>query len=143
MTATQVSDGAAPRLRERRGELRAIEAALGATRGDEGQLLLISGPAGVGKTALLRAAVSAAAQAGFLVLGARGGELEQSFAFGIVGQLFASVVHDAKEQGSEDDLLAGEARLAELAPSPAPDHHPETRTSRWSTASTGCAREPV
>ena len=71
MTATQVSDGAAPRLRERRGELRTIEAALGATRGDEGQLLLISGPAGVGKTALLRAAVSAAAQAGFLVLGAR------------------------------------------------------------------------
>ena len=123
VTATQVSDGAAPRLRERRGELRTIEAALGATRGDEGQLLPISGPAGVGKTALLRAAVSAAAQAGFLVLGAWR-ELEQSFAFGIVGQLFASVVHDAKEQGSEDDLLAGEARLAELALSPAPGSPP-------------------
>ena len=124
MTATQVSDGAAPQLRERRAELRAIEAALGAARSEEGQLLLLSGAAGVGKTALLRAAVAAATEAGFLVLGARGGELEQSFPFGVVGQLFAPIVHDAKEQGGEEDLLAGDARLAELALWPAPGSPP-------------------
>ena len=139
MTATQVSDGAAPKLRERRAELRSIEAALAAARGDEGQLLLLSGPAGVGKTALLRAATAAATKSGFLVLGARGGELEQSFPFGVVGQLFAPIVHDAKEQGSEEDLLAGDARLAELALSPAPGHLRATRTSRCSTPCTGCA----
>ena len=120
MTATQVSDGAAPQLRERRTELRAIEAALAAARGDEGQLLLLSGRAGVGKTALLRSASTAATKSGFLVLHARGGELEQGFAFGIVGQLFAAIVHDARERGSENDLLAGDAQLAELALAPAP-----------------------
>ena len=119
MTATQVSDGAAPELRERRAELRAIEAALeDAVRGEEGQLLLVSGAAGVGKTALLRAAGAAAAESGFLVLGARGGELERSFPFGVVGQLFAPIVHGAKEHGDEEDLLAGDARLAEVALSP-------------------------
>ena len=119
MTATQVSVSAALELRERRAELRAIEAALEAARRDEGQILLLSGPAGVGKTALLRAAVAAATNSDFLVLGARGGELEQSFPWGVVGQLFASIVHDAKEQGGGEDLLAGDARLAELALSPA------------------------
>ena len=124
MTATQVSDGAAPQLRERRTELRAIEAALAAARGDEGQLLLLSGRAGVGKTALLRSASTAATKSGFLVLHARGGELEQGFAFGIVGQLFAAIVHDARERGSENDLLAGDAQLAELALAPAPGSPP-------------------
>ena len=52
------------------------------------------------------------------MLGARGGELEQSFPFGIVGQLFAPIVRDAKEHGNEEDLLAGDARLAEVALSP-------------------------
>lgn len=113
MTATQVSVSAALQLRERRAELRAIEAALEAARRDEGQILLLSGPAGVGKTALLRAAVAAATKSDFLVLGGRGGELEQSFPWGVVGQLFAPIVHDAKEQGGEEDLLAGDARLAE------------------------------
>ena len=143
MTATQVSDGAAPQLRERRAELRAIEAALGAARGDEGQLLLLSGPAGVGKTALLRAAIATATESGFLVLGARGGELEQSFPFGVVGQLFAPVVHDAKEQGSEEDLLAGDARLAELALSPAPGVTPARRGLRAAQRPLLAVREPV
>ena len=119
MTATQVSDGAAPELRERRAELRAIQAVLeDAVRGEEGQLLLVSGAAGMGKTALLRAAGAAAAESGFLVLGARGGELERSFPFGVVGQLFAPIVHGTREQGDEEDLLAGDARLAEVALSP-------------------------
>ena len=72
----------------------------------------------MGKTALLRAAGAAAAESGFLVLGARGGELERSFPFGVVGQLFAPIVHGTREQGDEEDLLAGDARLAEVALSP-------------------------
>ena len=148
VTATQVSDGAAPELRERRAELRAIEAALGGARGEEGQLLLLAGAAGAGKTALLRAAGAVAAESGFLVLGARGGELEQSFPFGVVGQLFAPVVHDARAQGTEDELLAGDARLAEVALSPAPGSPPRDadfallNALYWLCANL-CERSPV
>jgi DNA-binding CsgD family transcriptional regulator/tetratricopeptide (TPR) repeat protein len=148
VSATQVSAGAAPELHERRAELREIEAALAAAERDEGQLLLLSGPAGVGKTALLRAAIAAAAERGFLVLGARGGELEQSFPFGVVGQLFAPVVHDAEKNGSDEDLLAGDARLAELALSPAPGAPPRDadfallNALYWLCANL-CERSPV
>lgn len=124
MTASQVYVSAAPRLRERRAELRAIEASLAAARRDDGQVLLLSGAPGVGKTALLGAAIEAATESGFVVLGARGGELERSFPFGVVGQLFGPVVHEAKERGDEEDLLAGDAGLAELALSPAPGSSP-------------------
>ena len=102
----------------------------------------------MGKTALLRAAVAAATEAGFLVLGARGGELEQSFPFGVVGQLFAPIVHDAKEQGGEEDLLAGDARLAELALWPAPGSPPRDadfallNALYWLCANL-CERSPV
>ena len=49
--------------------------------------MLIEGPAGVGKTELAREARAAAEQAGVMALEARGSELEQPFAFGVVRQL--------------------------------------------------------
>ena len=61
----------------------------------EGTLLLIEGPAGVGKTELTRAARAAAERAGVMPLEARGSELEQPFAFGVVRQLLEPVINGA------------------------------------------------
>jgi DNA-binding CsgD family transcriptional regulator len=74
-------------------------------------VVVIEGPPGVGKTELLAALGGIAADAGLEVLRARGGELEQGFAFGVVRQLLEAPVREGpQEQRSE--LLAGAAALA-------------------------------
>ena len=50
--------------------------------------MVLEGPAGIGKTALLQACRGRAEGAGFRVLAARGGELERQLGLGIVRQLF-------------------------------------------------------
>ena len=50
--------------------------------------LVIEGPAGIGKTGLLRAAAERARAAGMTVLAGRGSELEDGYAWGVVRQLF-------------------------------------------------------
>ena len=65
-----------------------IQALLQAARGGAGRLLAIEGRAGMGKTRLLGEARKAADSADLEMLTARGGELEQDFAFGVVRQLF-------------------------------------------------------
>ena len=60
----------------------------GYLRGGHG-LLLIEGPAGIGKTALLACACERAREHGLLTLGGRGSEVEATFPFGVVRQLFA------------------------------------------------------
>ena len=60
-------------LCEREGELARIDALLTATRAGRGGVLLITGPAGIGKTVLLGAARERASQAGMRVLAGRGG----------------------------------------------------------------------
>ena len=80
------------RLFERERELEAIHGALAQAAQGAGTLVVIDGPAGVGKTALLDAARDAAAtDADLLVLRARGAELERAFGFGVVRQLFDEV----------------------------------------------------
>ena len=143
MTATQVFDGAAPQLRERRTELRAVEVAPAEARSGDGQLLLLSGVAGVGKTALLRAATATATAAGFLVLGARGGELEQSFPFGVVGQLFAPIVHDAKRAGERGRPAGGRCPARGAGPVARPRLTPAGRGLRAAQRPLLAVREPV
>jgi DNA-binding CsgD family transcriptional regulator len=77
----------APALLERHRELARIEKALADARRGPGALVVIEGPAGIGKTRLLSAAVASACERGVMVLSARGAQLEQDFAFGIVRQL--------------------------------------------------------
>ncbi len=99
-------------LLERVRELEQVQHLLSDVRAGEGRALLIEGPAGIGKTALLDVARRRALEQGITVLTARGGELEGHFPFGVARQLFEPVLHAA---GTEvrADLLAGAAKSAE------------------------------
>jgi DNA-binding CsgD family transcriptional regulator len=96
-------------LRERESELGALREGLERACAGAGTLLLVEGPAGVGKTELVRGARAAAVKAGVTPLEARGSELEQPFAFGVVRQLLEATVEEAP---GRDDLFAGAAAPA-------------------------------
>src|SRR6516225_8843019 len=82
-------------LSEREAELARVDALLAAARAGRGGVLLITGPAGIGKTVLLGAARERAARAGMRVLAGRGGELEGGFSFGVARQLFEPLLAGA------------------------------------------------
>src|SRR4029453_3920573 len=72
-------------------------------------VVLVQGPAGIGKSWLLAETRALGEERGLCVLSARGGELERDFPFGIVRQLFESqLLEDAKRAG----LLCGAASAA-------------------------------
>jgi DNA-binding CsgD family transcriptional regulator len=96
-------------LLERERELEALAAAVGAAAEGTSGLVLVEGPAGIGKSRLLAAAKTLADEGGLRVLAARGGELERGFPFGIVRQLFESLLVD---EGARSNLLAGAAGSA-------------------------------
>src|SRR5215469_8663097 len=73
----------------------------------EGQVLVIEGRAGLGKSALLAELRSRAERRGMSVCAGRGTELESGFAFGLVRQLFEPVVRRAPA-----GLFEGAAGLA-------------------------------
>ena len=60
-----------------------------------GESLLLTGPAGVGKTALLNATVDIAATSGWLVLAGGGADLESDLPFGVLHQLLLPVATPA------------------------------------------------
>jgi DNA-binding CsgD family transcriptional regulator/tetratricopeptide (TPR) repeat protein len=98
-------------LLERDRELERIARCLQRARQGHGSALVVEGPAGIGKTVLLAAARDAAGREGFRVLRARGAELEQEFAFGVVRQLFEAVVAGASGQ-ARAGLLDGPPGVA-------------------------------
>jgi tetratricopeptide (TPR) repeat protein len=78
-----------------------------------GKVVVLTGPAGVGKTAVLLSAAETARRRGVCVLTARGGELEGEFCFGIARQLFEQLV--ARADGARRAaLLGGAAARARL-----------------------------
>ena len=96
-------------LLERERELATLHEALEGACAHEGALLLIEGPAGVGKTELGRETRAAAHGRGMAVVAATGSELELPYAFGVVRQLLEPIVAGHAEDG---DLFAGAARPA-------------------------------
>jgi DNA-binding CsgD family transcriptional regulator len=98
-------------LLERSEELARIESALAEARSGRGRFVVVEGPAGIGKTALLAAAWTAAADGGMRVLRSRGTELERDFAFGVVRQVFEPPLAEASEL-ERADLLEGAAGVA-------------------------------
>jgi DNA-binding CsgD family transcriptional regulator len=100
------------RLLEREEELSELAALLEDTAAGRGRLLLIEGPAGIGKTQLLAELQGLAQAHDARVLGARGSELERDFAFGIVRQLLEPLLARASHE-ERVRLLDGVAGLAE------------------------------
>src|SRR5437764_15225037 len=76
-----------PELFERDGDLAELSEALASASAGHGSVVAIEGPAGIGKTRLLRELRARAEETDMAVLAARGGELERDFAFGVVRQL--------------------------------------------------------
>jgi hypothetical protein len=78
-------------LLEREAPLRAIAAALAGAEQGRGSIVLVEGPAGIGKSAVL----AAARQPGPRGLRARGGELECELPLGVTRQLLEPVLAGA------------------------------------------------
>jgi DNA-binding CsgD family transcriptional regulator/tetratricopeptide (TPR) repeat protein len=102
---------ATEQLLERSAALARIETALAEAGTGRGTFVVIEGPAGIGKTALLAAARTAAADNGMRVLRSRGTQLERDFAFGVVRQLFEPPLSEASEF-ERADLLQAAAGVA-------------------------------
>jgi DNA-binding CsgD family transcriptional regulator len=73
-------------------------------------MLLIEGPAGIGKTRLVEAAIGQARAAGLVIASARSSELERDFPFGVVRQLLEPLVASAAGDEGES-MFAGAASL--------------------------------
>jgi DNA-binding CsgD family transcriptional regulator len=98
-------------LLERDSALARIEQRLLDAIAGDGSLLLLEGPAGIGKTRLVMAAGRCGRDLGLQALSARGSELEQGFAYGLVRQLFEAPLL-AASPSERDELLAGAAGRA-------------------------------
>ncbi|HEY1277780.1 MAG TPA: AAA family ATPase [Thermoleophilaceae bacterium] len=137
------------RLLERGTELETVGDVFARASGGAGGLVVIDGPAGVGKTALLEAARAEAAAAGLLTLQARAAELERAFAFGVVRQLFDDAIRDSPIEPQA--LFTGPARRAaalfdveldSAPPAPPEDPFAARHALYWLTARLA-SREPL
>jgi DNA-binding CsgD family transcriptional regulator len=94
-------------LQERDEALAVVGGLLTESQAGQGRVLVLEGPAGIGKTRLLETIHARAEAAGLRTLRARAGELEQDFSYGIVRQLF-----EAQLAGpARAELLSGAAEL--------------------------------
>ena len=103
-----------PSLLERAPDLAEISRCVRAAGAGEGCALMLEGPAGIGKTALLNAACDEARRAGMATLTARAGELETGLPWGVVRSLFEPELAGAS-RAEQGDLLSDAAGLARIA----------------------------
>jgi hypothetical protein len=96
------------RLLERGVELAAVGAVIAAS---QGRLVAIEGPPGIGKTALVAETKAMGRAEGMEVLAGRGSELERSFSYEVVRQLFEPFLTSVST-AERADLFAGAAGLA-------------------------------
>ncbi|MDQ3648129.1 MAG: AAA family ATPase, partial [Actinomycetota bacterium] len=97
---------------EREPELTAVGDAVRAAREGRGSVLLVEGPAGIGKTLLLTRAAEAAASGGLRALRASGAELERHSPFGVMRELFEPVLRALPDE-ERASVAAGAAAPAE------------------------------
>jgi len=124
-------------LYEREAELGVLAKTLAAARSAAGSLVVIEGPAGIGKSRLLAEARMMAAAGGMRVLTARGIDLERDVPFGIVSDLLGPPLA-ALSAARREALLDGQAALAAPLFDPAAlavaDPSALTRSLYWLTA---------
>jgi DNA-binding CsgD family transcriptional regulator len=96
-------------LLERDRELDVLESLVQDALDARPAVAVVDGPAGIGKTRLLAEARDKANAAGFIVLAARGSDLERELPFGVVRQLFEPVLVEAAERAR---WLSGTASAA-------------------------------
>ena len=109
-------------LLERDAELAALRELLEAAARGHGGLVLVEGPPGVGKSALLERAAGMARERGLAVLRARGHELERAFGWGVARSLLEARLAGVRRREREE-LLAGPAAPARVAVRRAPSAH--------------------
>jgi AAA ATPase-like protein len=114
MTSPIVAGFESDPLLERERELAAISRCMRAAGASEGGSLMLEGPAGIGKTALLNAAREHARRAGMTTLTARAAELESALPWGVVRSLLESELA-AASKAERRKLLSGAAGLARIA----------------------------
>ncbi|NUS51305.1 MAG: AAA family ATPase, partial [Nocardioidaceae bacterium] len=93
-------------LVDRDAELARLRRCLGLALVGDPQVAVVNGPAGSGKTSLVRRIRDEAVEAGATVLVARGSQLEKEFGFGVVRQLLDPVLADP---AAHERLLTGAA----------------------------------
>jgi predicted ATPase len=97
-------------LLERDAELAAVDALIRATPSG-GRLLAIEGAPGIGKTSLIVETKARGKAAVMQVVAARGSELERTFSYGVVRQLFEPLLASMSEE-ERAEALDGAAALA-------------------------------
>lgn len=111
-------------LLERDAELGAIEAALRDAAAGSGRLVVVEGPAGIGKSRLLDEAVERA-RGEVAVLRARAMELERDYAFAVALQLFEPAVAAVGSGAGETAFRGAAQRAAPLFATTGADRLPE------------------
>jgi DNA-binding CsgD family transcriptional regulator len=108
-------------LIDRDTETAALAGALDSASGGIGELVVIQGPAGIGKTVLLGPLRDRATELGFTILSARASELDRAFGYGIVHQLVEPTLAAASPE-RRAALLSGAAGRAEAVLAAAGEH---------------------
>jgi DNA-binding CsgD family transcriptional regulator len=99
-------------LLDRGAESDALEQLLADAAAGNGAVVVLEGPAGIGKTALVRRQTELAREQGLRVLRATGSELETGFPFGVARQLLERTL-DGLTENDRALLLSGPAALAD------------------------------
>src|SRR6516164_3251751 len=100
-------DGGWHGLLDREAEISAVAAAVALAPARTGGVLVVRGPAGIGKSSLLLVSERLAEEQGVIVLRARAAPFEREFPYGVVRQLFEPVL--ARGDLPAGELLAGAA----------------------------------
>jgi AAA ATPase-like protein len=103
----EVLTGGSYGLLDREDEIAAVAAAVALAPARNGGVLVVRGPAGIGKSALLRASERLAEEQNVIVLRARAAPFEREFPYGVVRQLFDPAL--ARRDLPVEELLAGAA----------------------------------